>query len=248
MQVLTGDQVLIGGFIITGNAPKEVILRGIGPSLNAPDITNPLADPVLELRAGDGTLISMNDNWRDTQEAEITASGLQPSNDLESAIIETLDPGSYTAIVSGKNDVTGVGLVEGYDLDAAAESELANISTRGFVETGSNVLIGGFILGGQGDSASVVVRAIGPALTQFGIDGALPDPTLEVRNIQGTLVRSNDNWMDDPNAGDLPVNLQPTEDLESAVIISLEAGAYTAIVAGKDGVTGIGLVEVYNIQ
>lgn len=251
MQVLTGDQVLIGGFIITGDAPKEVILRAIGPSLAEMDVANPLADPVLELHQGIGgvdTVLATNDNWKDTQQAAIEATGLQPKNDLESAILRTLDPGSYTAIVSGKNDVTGVGLVEGYDLDAAANSQLANISTRGFVDTGANVLIGGFILGGAGDSATVVVRAIGPALTQFGINGALPDPTLELHDINGTLVTSNDNWMDDPNAGDIPANLQPTEDLESAIIVSLPAGAYTAIVAGKDGVTGVGLVEVYKIQ
>ncbi len=248
MQVLTGDQVLIGGFIITGDVPKEVVLRGIGPSLNAPDITNPLSDPVLELRALDGSLIRSNDNWKDDQQAEIEAIGFQPSNDLESAIIETLDPGAYTAIVSGKNGVTGVGLVEGYDLDAAATSALANISTRGFVGTGPNVLIGGFILGGQGDTLSVLIRAIGPSLSISGVAGALPDPTMDLRDINGVLVASNDNWMDDANSGDIPPNLQPTDDLESALVVTLQAGAYTAIVSGKDGVTGVGLVEVYKLQ
>ncbi len=182
MEVRTDDQVLIGGFIITGNDPKKVILRAIGPSLAGFGIANPLADPVLELHASDGSLITMNDNWKDTQQAEIEASGFQPQNDLESAIISTLDPGSYTAVVSGKDGGTGVGLVEGYDLDQAADSQFGNISTRGFVETGTNVMIGGFILGGESGNANVVVRALGPSLTAFGVTGALADPTLELRD------------------------------------------------------------------
>ena len=180
MEVLTDAQVLIGGFIITGNDPKEVILRAIGPSLGAFGIADPLADPVLELHASDGSLITMNDNWKDTQQTEIEASGFQPQNDLESAIISTLDPGNYTAVVSGKDGGTGVGLVEGYDLDQAADSQFGNISTRGFVETGTNVMIGGFILGGESGNANVVVRALGPSLTAFGVTGALADPTLEL--------------------------------------------------------------------
>ena len=169
MEVLTDAQVLIGGFIITGNDPKEVVLRAIGPSLGAFGIADPLADPVLELHASDGSLITMNDNWKDTQQAEIETSGFQPQNDLESAIISTLDPGNYTAVVSGKDGGTGVGLVEGYDLDQAADSQFGNISTRGFVKTGTNVMIGGFILGGESGNANVVVRALGPSLTQFGV-------------------------------------------------------------------------------
>lgn len=248
MQVLTEDRVLIGGFIITGNDPKEVVLRAIGPSLAAFGIADPLADPVLELRAADGSLITMNDNWKDTQQSEIEASGFMPSNDLESVILRTLDPASYTAIVSGKNGGTGVGLVEGYDLDTTADSQLANISTRGFVDTGSNVMIGGFILGGGGGSATVVIRAVGPSLTQFGVADALADPTLELRNGDGTLVQDNDNWNDTENKTELvATGLQPGDDLESAIFASLPAGAYTAIVAGKNGTAGVGLVEVYRL-
>lgn len=243
MQVLTGDQVLIGGFIVTGNDPKQVLLRAIGPSL---PVDGPLADPVLELHAADGSTITTNDNWQDAPNFGDIPANLQPTNTLESAILRVLDPGLYTAIVSGKNG-TGVGLVEVYDLADAADSELANISTRGFVDIGDNVMIGGFILGGQGDNGDVVVRAIGPSLTNIGIDGALADPTLEVYDVNGVIVASNDDWKIDP-VGVIPANLQPTNDLESAMAVTLPAGAYTAIVAGKDGVTGVGLVEVYNLQ
>ncbi len=243
MQVLTGDQVLIGGFIITGTDPKMVILRAIGPSLTDFGVDGALADPVLELRALDGSVIATNDNWT-TDRSAIEATGLQPSKDLESAIVATLDPGAYTAIVSGKGGTTGVGLVEAYDLDTAAASELANISTRGFVATGSNVMIGGFILGSD---ANVLIRAIGPSLTDFGIVGALEDPTLELRDVQGTLLSSNDNWKD-PNQLEIEMTgLQPGMDAESALLEALPAGAYTAIVAGVGGAIGVGLVEVYRL-
>jgi len=245
MEVRTDAQVLIGGFIITGNDPKELVLRAIGPSLGGFGIADPLADPVLELHASDGSLITMNDNWKDTQQAEIEASGFQPQNDLESAIISTLDPGSYTAVVSGKDGGTGVGLVEGYDLDQAADSQLGNISTRGFVETGTNVMIGGFILGGETGNANVVVRALGPSLTAFGVTGALADPTLELHDQNGALVQSNDNWKETQQTEIEATDLQPTNDLESAIVETLAPGAYTAIVAGKDDLTGVGLVEVY---
>jgi len=245
MEVLTDAQVLIGGFIITGNDPKEVVLRAIGPSLGAFGIADPLADPVLELHASDGSLITMNDNWKDTQQADIEASGFQPQNDLESAIIRTLDPGNYTAVVSGKDGGTGVGLVEGYDLDQAADSQFGNISTRGFVETGTNVMIGGFILGGESGNANVVVRALGPSLTAFGVAGALTDPTLELRDGNGALIKDNDNWKDTQQADIEATGLQPANDLESAIFQTLAPGAYTAIVAGKDDLTGVGLVEVY---
>ena len=174
MQFLTGDGVPIGGFIVTGLSPKKLIVRGLGPSLAAFGVPGALADPTLELHAADGSVISSNDNWKDSQEAEIEATGLMPTNDLESAIVESLDPGAYTAVL-GRNDyTTGVGLVEAYDLDQSVDSQLANISTRGFVDTGDNVMIGGFIVGpsqlGAGTDVSVVVaRAIGPSLGDFGV-------------------------------------------------------------------------------
>jgi len=247
MEVRTEDQVLIGGFIIGGNDPKKVILRAIGPSLGGFGISNPLADPVLELHASDGSLITMNDNWKDTQQAEIEASGFQPQDGLESAIISTLDPSNYTAVVIGKNGGTGVALVEGYDLDQAVDSQFDNISTRGFVETGTNVMIGGFILGGESGNASVVVRALGPSLSQFGVAGALADPTLELRDENGVLVQSNDNWKETQQTEIETTGLSPTNDLESALFETLAPGAYTAVVAGKGDLTGVGLVEVYRL-
>jgi hypothetical protein len=247
MEVRTGGQVLIGGFIITGNAPKEVVLRAIGPSLAGFGIANPLADPILELHEADGSLITTNDNWKDTQQSEIEAIGFQPQNDLESAIVATLDPGNYTAIVSGKGGGTGVGLIEGYDLDQAADSQLANISTRGFVETGSNVMIGGFILGGATGNANVLVRALGPSLTQFGVTGALADPTLELHDGNGAVIGSDDNWKETQQSEIEAIGLQPQNDLESAVLETLAPGAYTAIIAGNGGLTGVALVEVYRL-
>jgi len=255
MDVQTGDNVLIGGFIVTGNVAKKVVLRAIGPSLTQFGIVGALADPVLELHqniAGIDTVIASNDNWMDSPEkAEIEAAGFAPADDLESAIIATLDPNApYTAIVSGKNGASGVGLVEAYDLDQAADAQLANISTRGFVETGSNVMIGGFILGNGIGTTNVVIRGLGPSLSAFGVDGALTDPTLELHDANGAVVQSNDNWKDNSAADQAELTadqLAPTEDLESAMIVTLPTAAFTAIVAGKDGVTGVGLVEVYRL-
>ena len=247
MEVRTGDQALIGGFIITGNAPKRVVLRAIGPSLAGFGIANPLADPILELHGADGSLITTNDNWKDTQQSEIETIGFQPQNDLESAIVSTLDPGNYTAIVSGKGGSTGVGLVEGYDLDQAADSQLTNISTRGFVETGSNVMIGGFILGAATGNANVLIRALGPSLTQLGVTAALADPTLELHDANGALIRSDDNWKETQQSEIEATGLQPQNDLESAFLETLAPGVYTAIVAGNGGLTGVALVEVYRL-
>ncbi len=247
LQVLTDDKVLIGGFIISGDDPKTVILRAIGPALADFGISDALADPVLELHAADGSLIMSNDNWKMDQQSEIEMTGLAPTKDLESAILATLDPGAYTAIVSGKSGGTGVGLVELYDLDISAASELANISTRGFVETGNNVMIGGFILGGDTATSNVLIRAIGPTLTDFGVAGALEDPTLELHDAQGAVMSSNDNWMDDQQDEIEATGLAPQDELESAILATLVPGAYTAIVFGADGGTGVGLVEVYRL-
>lgn len=247
LNVLTGDNVLIGGFIIDGTAAKQVIVRAIGPSLGNFGVPNPLADPTLELHASDGSVIS-NDNWKDTQQAEIEAIGFAPTNDLESAILATLEPGAYTAIVRGTNGGTGVGLVETYDLDQAAGS-LANISTRGFVDTGDNVMIGGFILGGgdRGDS-TVLIRGIGPTLSDFGVTAALADPTLELHDSSGAVLAMNDNWKDTQQTDIEALGLAPGKDLEAAILVSLPPGNYTAIVRGKLDTTGVGLVEVYHLQ
>jgi len=244
--VAGGENVMIGGFILTGTAPKRVIVRAIGPSLGIP---NQLTDPRLELRDSTGALIASNNNWRDDQETEIINSQLAPTNDLESAIIATLPPGAHTAIVQGANAGSGVGLVEVYDLAPAVASRLGNISTRSFVQTGDNRLIGGFILGFNSGAARIIVRAIGPSLAQSGIGNALADPTLELRDNDGTLILANDNWEDDPNQADQirDSGIPPTDPLESAALTSLFPGPYTVVVAGANGGTGIGLVEIYNI-
>ena len=247
MRVLTEDRVLIGGFIITGADPKRVIVRGIGPSLQASGISNALVDPVLELNAPGTT--TTNDNWSDTQQAEIQAAGFAPSSNAESAIIGTLQPGAYTAILREKNSTPGVGLVEVYDLDQTAGSKLANISTRGFVDTGDNVMIGGFIIGPANVGAvRVVIRAIGPTLANSNVQGALNDPTLEAVDANGNTIAMNDNWKDTQQADIIATGLAPTNDFESAIVVTLNAGAYTTIVRGKNDTTGVGLVEVYNID
>ena len=250
MRVQTGDNVAIGGFIITGTAPKHVLLRGIGPSLTGLGLSDALADPVLELH-GPGAFVTItNDNWRDDpgQQAAILATGIPPANDLESAIDATLDPGAYTAILSGKNSTSGVGLVEAYDLSQAVLAKLANISTRAFVSAGDNIVIAGFILGGDSGDDRVVVRGIGPSLTGAGVPNALADPTLELRDGNGALLASNNDWQDDPaQAAELTAaGLAPTNPLESGIAATLPPGLYTALLAGLNNGTGVGLVEVYD--
>ena len=265
MQVLTSDKVLIGGFIVTGTDPKKVIIRGIGPSLkvnNAP-IPGRLADPTLELHKPDGSVVT-NDNWKingqtgQSQEAEITATTIPPSDNLESAIVATLSPGNYTAVMAGKNGGTGIGVVEVYDLAQAANSKLANISSRGFVDLNDNVMIGGFIVGGGsgGGTANVMIRAIGPSLTANGspVPGRLGDPTLELHDASGTTLATNDNWKINDQTGQsqeaqiTATTIPPPNNLESALVATLAPGNYTAVVRGKNNTTGVGLVEVYNLQ
>ena len=236
--------------MITGNSPKKVAIRGMGPSLqSAGFFGSALADPTLELRGPDNSLIATNDNWRDNPvwAAELEAMGLAPAFDFESAIMATLPPGAYTAIVGGKNGATGMGLVEVYDLDPAGDAQLANISTRGLVRTGDNVVIGGFILGGDTGQASVLLRAIGPSLTAVGVANALANPTLELRDSNGVLLQYNDNWKDSQQAAIEATGVPPQNDLESAILATLLPGSYTAIAAGKDGSMGVGLIEVYNL-
>jgi len=253
LRVQTGENVLIGGFIITGTAPKRVIVRGIGPSL-AQFFSDFLADPTLELHGPGGFVTIANDNWKTrpdggSQQAEIEATGVAPTNDLESALVQTLPANNagYTAIVRGKNNTIGIGLVEAYDLDTAANSKLANISTRGFVETGNNVLIGGFIAGNG--ITKVIIRAIGPSLANSGIAGALQDPTLELHDGSGALIASDDNWRTGGQEAEIiATGIPPTNDLEAAIVATLAPGPYTVIVAGNNSTTGVGLVEVYNIQ
>jgi glucose/arabinose dehydrogenase len=248
-RVETGNGVLISGFINTGTAAKKVIIRALGPSTG---VTDALADPVLELHGSDGSLITFNNNWKDNTaqaQQDIIDNQLAPANDLESVIVITLQPGTYTAIIRGQGNATGVGLVEVYDVDRGTASRLGNISGRASVQTGSNSLFAGFIIGNNIGAATVVVRGLGPSLAQSGIINPLLDPTLELHNNNGTLLIGNDNWQDDASqAARISANgLAPTNPLESAVFASLLPGTYTAIVAGKNGGTGVGLVEVYNL-
>ena len=248
LKVLTDDNVLIGGFIITGDAAKQVIVRAIGPSLGTAGLVGALADPVLELHEFDGTVVT-NDNWKDTQQAEIEATGIPPTDDLESAIVATLEPGSYTAVLSGKSGGTGIALVEVYDLDQVLGPILANISTRGFVDTGDNAMIGGFIVGPADTGLTdVVIRAIGPSLSTFGITDPLLDPILELHDVNGALLTTNDNWKDTQQPEIEATGLGPTDDRESAMLQSLAPGNYTAIVRGVSDTTGVGLVEIYHLD
>jgi len=246
----TGDDVAIGGFIITGNAPKPVLIRALGPSLSNAGLSGLLLDPVLELRGENGALLFQNDNWKDDQRSLIEGTPFQPGDDREAVIVATLPPAAYTATLTGKNQTTGMGLLEIYDIDQTADAQLANISTRGFVGAQDNVMIGGFILGGNPGDTRVVVRGLGPSLIQFGIGNLLADPMLELHDANGTTVIANDNWSDDSaSAILLGVNgLAPTDANESAIFTSLPPGSFTAILSGKDGGTGLGIIEVYNLR
>jgi hypothetical protein len=246
--VQTGEGVTIAGFIITGTGSKSVVVRGLGSTLAQPpfNVQGVLADPTLQLFDSSGHPFWFNDNWKDTQQAQIQATGLAPKNDLESGILQILQPGSYTAILSGKNGTTGVGLVELYDISGGASAELTNVSTRGFVGTGDDVLIAGFISDG---STQVVVRGLGPTLAQpqFGVSGALADPMVTLVDGNGNVVRTNNDWKNTQQAEISATGKAPPNDLEAAILAPVAAGNYTAILSGNGGGTGIGLVEVYKL-
>jgi hypothetical protein len=250
MRVQTGENVGIGGFIITGTAPKHVLLRAVGPSLVRSGVSNALPDPVLELHGPGAFVTSSNDNWRDNpaQEAAILATGLAPANDLESAIDATLDPGAYTAIVRCTNSTQGVALIEIYDLNPEASSKLGNLSTRAFVETGNNIVIAGFIVGSHSGNDRFVVRGMGPSLTAAGVSNALANPTLELRDQNGALLIANNDWQENPaQAAEISAaGLAPGNNLEAAIAATLSPGLYTALLAGMNNGTGVGLVEVYD--
>jgi hypothetical protein len=247
-QVEQGDNVLIGGFIITGSDPKRVLLRAIGPSLSSKGVPGALQNPTLDLFRGN-ELVTSNNDWKQSQQAEIEATGIPPSNDAESAIVRMLSAGTYTAIVRGVNNESGIALVEAYDLDQAATSRLANLSTRAFVQTEQKVLIGGVIVGPVGSTESrILVRAIGPSLGGSGVAAPLQDPLLELFDGNGASLAANDNWKQTQQAEIAATGLPPSDDRESAILRPLPAGNYTAIVRGKDNSTGVGLVEVYKIE
>lgn len=250
VRVGTGDNALIGGVILRGTAQKKVIVRSLGPSLTQFGLSDVLLDPTLEVRGPNGVLVASNDNWKSSQQTEIENTGLAPQNEFESALVATLPATDHTAIVRGKQDTTGIGVVEVYDLDQLADSRLANISTRGFVQTGDNVMIGGFIPGGGSASLRVLLRAIGPSLSQFGVPNPLPDPTLQLRDANGALVASNDNWKDDPAQAALitGTGIPPSNDAESAIVVTLPPAQHTAILGGKGTASGVALVEAYHLQ
>ena len=253
LDVQTGDGVGIGGFILTGVDPKKVVVRALGPSLTGFGVPGALQDPTLELHDHTGAIIAFDNDWKDSQQTEIQNTGLAPGDDREAAIVQTLSPGAYTAIVRGNGNTTGVGLVEVYDVDPNTNSILANLSSRGFVDTGDEVMIGGEIIGrgigvnGAG-SAKVLVRGIGPSLSSAGILGALQDPTLELHDGNGAIIASNDNWKDTQQSAIQATGLAPSDDRESAILTILTKGSYTAILRGKNGATGIALIEAYKVQ
>jgi hypothetical protein len=265
--VQTGDKVGIAGFIVQGTGFKRFIARALGPSIsvNGQPVPGTLQDPFLELHDSNGNKLT-NDNWRSSQEAEIQQSGLAPQDDREAAIIRTVPPGNYTAIIRGVGDTTGIGLIEVYDIGtiplaekelsigepAAPDAvvELGNLSVRADVQTGDNVLIDGIIL--RGDIPKrVLFRALGPSVKVNGttVPGALQNPTLELRDANGLLLRANDDWHDAPNAAEIQTTgLAPPDDKESAILMTLTPGNYTSIVRGVNGTTGIGLSEAYKLE
>jgi hypothetical protein len=245
MKVLTNDNVLIAGFIVTGpsGSAKKVLVRGLGPSLAQFGVPNTLSDPLLELHTSNGTVT--NDDWQQGDTSQIP-NGFAPSDSREAVIVATLAPGNYSAVVKGAHGETGVGIAELYDLDSTSPAKLGNISTRGFINTGDDVMIGGFIVGGT-EPAKILVRAIGPTLTDFGVQGALADPTLELHDSNGTTI-SNDDWRESQEAAIIATTIPPNKDREPAILATLVPGNYTAVVRGKDNTTGVGLVEAYNLQ
>src|SRR5205814_605529 len=218
LRVLTAEKVGIGGFIITGTVPKRVLVRALGPSLASFGLLTLLADPTITLNGPAAFVPIVNDNWKSSQQNEIQATGLAPGNDLESAIVATLTPGNYTAVVSGVNSGTGTGILEIYDLDFAADSKLGNISTRAFVGTGDDIVIAGFTVGNATGVDNLIVRGLGPSLSASSLSGVLNDPKLEVRNANGTTLAANDNWSQSPQQTDISASgLAPNFNQESAI-------------------------------
>ncbi len=248
MNVQTGNNVGIGGFIIQGTAPKHVLLRSIVPSISG--LTGLLADPVLELHGPDGFATVINNNWQDdpAQAAAIQATGLAPTTNLSAAIDAMLAPGAYTGVVRGNGGTSGIGLIEIYDLSQAVLAKLANISTRALVGTGNEIVIAGFILGNNSGQTRIVIRGIGGSLTALGVPNALANPTLELRDSSGVLVASNDDWQSDTaQAAELTAaGLAPTNPQESGLALTLGPGQYTALLSGLNNTTGVGVIEVYD--
>ena len=247
LRVGTANNVAIAGLIITGNSAKQIVVRGLGPSLAAAGVQGVLSDPVLELYDASGSSLGGNNDWQETQAQALRDVNLAPSLDLESAILTTLAPGSYTAVLRGNGGSTGIGLVEVYDLQPSAASKLGNLSTRGAVGTGQEVLIGGTIVTGP-NAARVVFRALGPSLASAGIQNPMSDPQLDLFDANGLKIGANNNWKDSQQSAIAGAGLAPTNDSESAIVADLSPGNYTAVVSGMNGATGVALVEAYHLQ
>ena len=247
VQVGTGNNVAISGLIILGNTAKQVVVRGLGPSLAAAGVQGSLSDPVLDLYDSAGNLLVNNNNWRESQEQALLNANLAPTNDLESAILSNLAPGAYTAVLRGQGNATGIGLVEVYDLEESPTSKLGNLSTRGSVGAGQNVMIGGAIVIGP-DTARVLFRALGPSLAGAGIQNAISDPQMNLFDANGVVIFSNNNWKDLQQAAIVGTGLAPANDSESAILADLAPGNYTAVVSGAEGASGIALVEAYHLE
>lgn len=243
----SGQNVLIDGFVITGSTQKKVLIRALGPSLGKSGISQTLSDPTLAVYSNDGSLLARNDDWKKGQQLAIQGTGLAPSNDAESALILTLSPGTYTTVMGGKSLTPGVGLIEVYDLTPTTDSSLQNVSTRGSVGTGENVIIGGFIVG-DGQNPTMVVRGIGPSLSDAGIRNPLPDPIIELHDANGQLIAMNNNWKDTQQAAIEATGLAPAKDQESAIMQALPPGNYTTILKGNRNSSGVALVELYTLQ
>lgn len=250
----TGDNALIEGFIVEGTAgsSKKILVRAIGPSLGQFGVADALANPTLEIHDSSGALVAMNNDWKTTQtgglvtgdqSADLGASGVAPTNDVESAVIVALEPGSYTAVVRGAGNATGTGVVDAFDIDPGSSARIANIATRGLVQPNDKLMIAGFIV--QYGAVKVVVRAVGPSLTEFGISNALPDTTLQLRDQNGAIVLENDDWKTSQQAELENIGLQPSNDKEAALVATIQPGQYTAQVRGKGNDSGIGVVQVY---
>ena len=246
LRVEVGDNVGIGGFVVAGSASKRVVIRALGPSLSGSGVAGVLADPVLELRNSSGALVAANDNWADTQAADLAATGLAPARSAEAAIVATLAPGAYTAVVRGAGQTSGVALVEVYDVDGLSTPRAVNISTRGRVQTGDDVMIAGFVVANA--EKRVLVRVLGPSLSAAGVSGVLADPTVELRDSAGALVAQNDNWGSTQFNAIQATGRAPADVRESALLATLPAGAYTAIVRGAGNSAGVALVEVYDLD
>jgi sugar lactone lactonase YvrE len=249
LNVGTGENVLDSGFIIRGEGTKTILIRGLGPSLGQAGVANPLADPMLELHDQTGAILATNDNWKATQEAAIEATGIPPSNDAEAALIVTVNAGTYTVIESGTKNSTGVGLMEIYDLTTTLGVDLANLSTRGFVGTEGDVMIAGLIIGSTtGGESDLIVRALGPSLGAAGVSNPLADPILTLYDSNGMIIATNDDWQTTQAAAIQATGVPPTDPVEAAIVATLAPGLYSAIESGKNGGTGLGLIEIYNLN